>query len=195
MTSSRKYRLRSIGVLKSILLPPNNRHSSSSMSARRKNPHEIVRLELNQHIDVAELGETIGENRAEECELPDTVALADLGDLRLGDLDVCNHHPLFSMAREAHACRKVLAADQSSSATRRICRSSHSPRNECARRSKPPPRSSQAATFGMVRDVSLRRYRCLVRSRRTRPPPRQVQYGPLDERAPMRRWMRRDRQA
>src|ERR1017187_6111571 len=71
-----------------------------------KEPDMCIRLELNQDVDIAGFGKTIGKNRAEEGELTDTVTLAYLSDLRLRDLDVCDRHGLFSIA---HACCGCMA--------------------------------------------------------------------------------------
>ena len=51
-----------------------------------------VRLKLYQDVNVTGFGKTIGENRAEESEFPDAVALAYLGYLSFGDLNVCDRH-------------------------------------------------------------------------------------------------------
>ena len=63
-----------------------------------------VRLELNQDVNITGIQKTIGENRAEEGKLPDTVTLAYFGDLGLWDLDVCDRHVLFSMAHTSRGC-------------------------------------------------------------------------------------------
>jgi hypothetical protein len=58
-----------------------------------------VRRELNQDVDVAGFGKTIGENRAEEGEFTNIVTLADLCDLRLRDLDVCGRRAVVWLTR------------------------------------------------------------------------------------------------
>jgi hypothetical protein len=56
-----------------------------------------VRPELHEHIDVAIIGEAIGQHGAEQRELPNAVAAAQRGDLRLWDLDVGDRHAHSSM--------------------------------------------------------------------------------------------------
>jgi hypothetical protein len=63
-----------------------------------------VRLELNENVGVAGLGEAIAENRAKESELPDAVTLTEPRDLRLGDLDVGDRHALSSIAEASRRC-------------------------------------------------------------------------------------------
>jgi hypothetical protein len=51
-----------------------------------------VRPELHEHIDVAAIGEAIGQHGTEQRQLPNAIAAAQSGDLGFGDRDMGDHH-------------------------------------------------------------------------------------------------------
>ena len=80
-----------------IYFPAQHRRKLGGKRAQRKETDMRVGLELNEEVDVASFFEVWPESRAENSQLTDLVAQADLGDLGHRQLQVIRHaHSIFS---------------------------------------------------------------------------------------------------
>ena len=100
-TSSRKCRLRSIGVRRSTLRPPSSPLSSASTSASRKKPTRSCGRNSTSTSTSLASENRVRQDRSEQSQFADAIAPAQVRDFGFGDLEIPRHRHAFPKHRRS----------------------------------------------------------------------------------------------